>query len=157
MMFDPIVPWTFFTFVCVLTCRYIHLTDGRDDTCWIGGCQLDRVDHVRHAVHDRCTVLRWTGHVHTAVGRRLHVPVRRIRTSAGVPLLVGRYARVCVRMFNLYYIRCVDVQYHIVRYFATSVLGMHTLLTASRFEYAALLQLCRTSISRIIVRDFELV
>lgn len=85
----------------ILIHRYIYLTIGRDERSWVGRCQLSRVGHVRHAVHDRRTVLRRTGHIHTEVGRRLHIPVRGVRTAASVPLPVGRYTRVCVRILNL--------------------------------------------------------
>lgn len=98
--FFTLAPWTFFLNICVYAHRYIHLSVGRDERSWIGRPQLDHVDHVRHVVHDRCTMLRRTGHLHTAVRRRLYLPVRGIRTTAGVPLPVGRHARICVSKSN---------------------------------------------------------
>lgn len=100
MTFFTLALWTLFFNICVCAHRYIHLAIGCDERSWIGRSQLDHVDHVWHVVHDRCTVLRRTGHVHTAVGWRLYLPVRGIRTAAGVPLPVGRHARVCVSKSN---------------------------------------------------------
>jgi len=116
--------------VCVIH-RYIYLAIGSDDRSWIGRCQLDHVDPVRHAVHDRCTVLRRTGHFHTAIGWRLYVSVRGIRTAAGVPLLVGRHARVCVCKLNSNIINdTYDVKTIML---CATVLCMHTLFTVDSY------------------------
>lgn len=78
--------------------RYIHFAVGRDERSRVGGPELNHMDHVRYAVDDRRVVLRGAGYFHPEVGRRLHVPVRRIRTVARLPLPVGRHARVRVRI-----------------------------------------------------------
>lgn len=76
--------------------RYIYFAVGRDERGRVGGPEPDNMVPVRHAVHDRRPVLRRAGHVYTAVGRRLHVSVRGIRTATRVPLSLGRHARVRV-------------------------------------------------------------